>query len=92
MHPVDQFETEGTTLVVLAKDQAEYVPLPALLYPDGKVLTEWSFTEDERAMVARGENLRLWVWVFPQRCGRCGHAQAGKLQPVLLELTDERKG
>jgi hypothetical protein len=81
MIPVEQFETDGTQLVVFAKDQAEYTPLPALVFPDGKVLTEWSFSEEERAAIARGENLRLWIWTF----GRL-------LQPVALEVTDERKG
>lgn len=81
MDPVDQFEVDGTRLVIFAKDQPEYRPLPALLYPDGKVLTEWSFTEEERAAVARGENLRLWIWTGNR-----------PLQPVALEVTDERKG
>lgn len=92
MHPVEQFETPGATLIVIAKDQPEYIPLPALVYPDGKVLTEWSFSEAERAAIARGENLRLWVWVFPRQCGSCGAREAGKLQPVALDVTDERKG
>lgn len=81
MHPVEQFEMEGAQLVVFAKDQAEYVPLPALVFPDGKVLTEWALTEDERAAIGRGENLRLWIWTF----GR-------PLQPVALDVTDERQG
>ena len=81
MVPVEQFETDDARLVVFAKDQPEYTPLPALLFPDGKVLTEWTFTEDERRAIARGENLRLWIWTF----GR-------PLQPVALEVTDERKG
>jgi hypothetical protein len=92
MHPVEQFETDGATLVVIAKDQPEYVPLPALVFEDGKVLTEWGLTEAERLAIAHGENLRLWVWVFPHRCAHCGHVEAGKLQPVALDVTDERKG
>ena len=92
MIPVEQFETDGARRIVIAKDQAEYIPLPALVYPDGKVLTEWQPTEEERAALARGENIRLWVWVFPHRCVCCGAVEAGKLQPVALEVTDERKG
>jgi hypothetical protein len=92
MIPVEQFETDGATLIVIAKDQPEYIPLPALVFPDGKVLTEWSLSEEERAAIARGENLRLWVWVFPRRCAHCGAVEAGKLQPVLLDVTDEWKG
>jgi hypothetical protein len=64
--------------VEIAKDQPEYQTLPALVYTDGKILTEWALTEDERAAIARGENLRLWVWTF----GR-------PLQPIALEVTSE---
>lgn len=79
MQAVEQLEMPGTRAVTFAKDQPEYLPLPALLYADGKILTEWTFSEDERAAVARGENLRLWIWTF------------GKpLQPIALQLTDER--
>jgi len=92
MQPVEQFETAGATLVLIAKDQPEYITLPALVFPDGKVLTEWSLSEAERLAVAHGENVRLWVWVFPHRCPHCHYVEAGKLQPVALELTDERKG
>lgn len=78
MDPVEQVEAEGTTLVTFAKDQPEYIPLPALVYPDGKVLTEWKPTEAERAAIAAGENIRLWIWTF------------GKpLQPVALTVTSE---
>lgn len=79
MQPVEQLEMPGTRAIVIAKDQPEYTPLPALLYDDGKVLTEWAFSEEERAAVAKGENLRLWVWTFGQ-----------PLQPVALQITDER--
>ena len=89
MDPVEQIEAAGTTLVVIAKDQPEYIPLPALVYPDGKILTEWKPTEEERALIAAGENIRLWVWVFPRRCDACGAIEAGKLQPVALAVTSE---
>jgi len=92
MRPVEQFEAEGTTLVLIAKDQPEYLTLPALVFPDGKVLTEWQPSEAERTAIARGENVRLWIWVFPRRCAGCGAVEAGKLQPVVLDVTDERKG
>lgn len=81
MDPVEQFETEGARVVIFVADQPEYQQLPALVFPDGKVLREWCFTEEERAAVAKGENLRLWIWTF----GR-------PLQPIALALTDERKG
>lgn len=80
MEAIEQVEAEGTRAVVFAKDQPEYLPLPALVFPDGRVLTEWRFSEEERAAIARGENLRLWVWTF----GR-------PLQPVALTLTSEQE-
>ena len=64
--------------VVIAKDQPQYDPLPALLYADGKVMTEWSLTEEERLLLVAGERVRLWIWTF----GR-------PLQPVALEITRE---
>lgn len=81
MQAVDQLALPGTEAVTFAKDQPEYLPLPALIYPDGKILTEWSFSEEERAAIARGENLRLWIWTF-----------GDKLQPIALELTNEQQG
>jgi hypothetical protein len=67
--------------VEFAKDQPQYLTLPALVYNDGKILTEWKFTEAERAAIARGENLRLWIWTFGQ-----------PLQPIALEITSEDRG
>lgn len=64
--------------VEIAKYQTEYAPLPALVFRDGKVLTEWELTEDERIRLIRGERLRLWIWT-------CGE----RLQPVALEVTSE---
>lgn len=83
MQAVEQIDIglETARAVTFAKDQPPYDPLPALVYPDGTVLTEWTFTEEERQRIARGENLRLWIWPF----GR-------PLQPVSLEITNEHQG
>lgn len=67
--------------VEIAKDQPQYQTLPALVYNDGKILTEWKLTEDEREAILRGENIRLWIWTF----GR-------PLQPIALEVTSEHRG
>jgi hypothetical protein len=67
---------EPCTVALIAKDQPEYIPLPALVFPDGKIMTEWVLTEEERQRIADGENVRLWVWTF-------GHP----LQPVCLMVT-----
>jgi len=79
MDPVAQFAFGGAVPITLGTNQPEYRPLPALLFPDGRVLTEWTFTEEERAAVARGENLRLWTLTFGQ-----------PFQPVSLQVTDEK--
>jgi hypothetical protein len=68
----------GARFRVIAKDQPQYDPLPALLFPDGRVVTEWEPTEEERARIAAGERIRLSVWTFNS-----------PLQPVLLEVTEE---
>lgn len=59
---------EGTTKIILAESQPEFTPLPALRrHADGVFLTEWAFTDEERALIAAGGVLRFWVWgnVFP---------------------------
>lgn len=72
--------------VVFGANQPEYQPLPALVFPDGRILIEWTFTEEERARIARGENLRHWIWKdFKCACGR-----PRLFEPVQLQVTDER--
>lgn len=80
------------TFVEIAKNQPRYQTLPALCWQDGKVLTEWVLSEEERQRLIRGENLRLWIWCFPTVCERCGLSMAPKLQPVALDVTDEHHG
>jgi hypothetical protein len=64
--------------VEFAKNQPEYQALPALVFQDGRVMTEWALNDEEITRLRRGERLRLWVWTF----GRA-------LQPVALEVTSE---
>ncbi len=71
----------GAKRVVFAKDQPQYTPLPAILFDDGKICTEWRLTEEERTLILNGENLRLWIWTY-------GHP----LQPVALEVTNPENG
>ena len=63
--------------VVYAKDQPEYQPLPVVRIegPEGQVVTRWALSEDERARIAAGQDVYLWICTF-------GKA----LQPVLLEI------
>lgn len=68
---------EGAQLVVIARDQPEYLPLPAAVSPDGCVMTEWELSAEDLAKVVNGGRVRLWVWTFRQ-----------PLQPVMLEVTE----
>ena len=79
----------GARFIVIAKDQPQYEPLPSLVYPDGRVMTEWEPTEEERGRIAKGERVRLSVWMYPQPCGACGVTPRPTLQPVLVEITGE---
>lgn len=69
------------TLVVFAKDQPEYLPLPASVDRDGLAMTEWEPTADELHRLLSGGRLRLWLWTFNR-----------PLQPVMLEVTDPPGG
>lgn len=63
---------------IYGSKQPQYEPLPARLLGgrEGIVVTEWQLTEEERALIARGENIRLAVMTFGEH-----------LQPVHLEIT-----
>jgi hypothetical protein len=64
--------------VEIAKDQPEYQTLPALVYTDGTVLVEYTLSSAERDLIARGENIRVWI-----RTGR------QPLQPIAVCVTSE---
>lgn len=52
---------------IIAKDQPQYIPLPAELVAGPKgavVLTRWTFTSEERARIAAGMDLYLSVLTF----------------------------
>ena len=79
MQPVEQLALGDARAVIIAEHQPPYTPLPALVFPDGRILVEWSFSEEERAAIAKGENLRHWIWTM-----------GSPLQPIALEITNER--
>lgn len=60
--------------VVFAKDQPEYIPLPAFKTGDGMVITRWSLTWRERIRVLFSGSIWLSVLTFN-----------GPLQPVKLD-------
>ena len=91
MKPVDlsaQAADPEPRHIVIAKDQPQYEPLPALVFGDGKVCTEWALTEDERKRLIAGERVRLWIWAHPQVCSVCQTVHPPKLQPVALSITN----
>lgn len=74
------FELEQTAflppheLITYAADQPEYRPLPVvrLTGKEGRVISRWTLTPEERARIAAGEDLYIEMLTFHQ-----------PLQPVL---------
>jgi hypothetical protein len=64
--------------LVFAKDQPQYLPLPAHRAEDGRVVTCWSFAWKERFQVLFGAKLWLGMLTFNQ-----------PLQPVLPQIKRE---
>lgn len=60
MKPV---EFEGHN-VVFAKDQPEYLPLPALKLEDGYVVTCWELTPEEVSNIAVTKRLYIGLMTF----------------------------
>ena len=65
----------GTREVLYAASQRHlgYEPLPSLVTPDGKAVSQWKPSEDELRRLVSGEPITLVVWTFNQ-----------PLQPVCL--------
>lgn len=78
----------GERLVVFAKDQPEYIPLPAAIDERGKVTTEWALTEDEIERLIAGGRIRLEVHTYDPEIGTPGHT----LQPVRLDVVEPECG
>jgi hypothetical protein len=66
--------------VVFAKDQPEYLPLPASVHINGLVTTRWHFGWRERLAILFGTNLYLQVHTF-----------RAPLQPVKLTIGEPLK-
>ncbi len=68
---------EGAVLVVIAKDQPQYMPLPASVSLDGVVMTEWELSAEDLARLLNGGRVRLWQ-----------HTHGTPLQPISLETVE----
>ena len=63
----------GATIQPNSEDQPEYQTLPAIVLPDGRIVSQWRPTEDELKALFAGAPVTLVVWTFRQ-----------PLQPVAL--------
>lgn len=81
MMPIEPIIHEGARLVVFAKDQPQYIPLPASVDDQGCVMTEWELTTEELDRLLCGGRIRLWIHTFHR-----------PLQPVSLEVVDPECG
>jgi hypothetical protein len=54
----------GISEVTLAKNQPQYIPLPALRFQDGLIVTRWNLSWKERIHVLLGGSLFLGVLTF----------------------------
>lgn len=78
MNPVEPSSLHpGARLVIFAKDQPEYIPLPAAVDENGLVMTEWEPTAEELGLLLSGGRIRLWT-----------HTYRTPLQPQKLEVID----
>lgn len=66
MEPVETRlpETRGWTPLVYAKDQPEYLPLPVMRSVDGRVVSRWTLTDEEREAILAGADIFLTVHTF----------------------------
>jgi hypothetical protein len=65
--------------VVFAKNQLEYLPLPALRTAGGTVMSRWSLTIEEHAAIWMGADIFLLSMTYNQ-----------PLQPTAIEIGEER--
>lgn len=84
MHPVDpcvptQYLPTESRAVVIAKngktvEGGDVDPLPSIRTPDGKVITRWTLSDDERSRILKGEDVYLTIWSH------------GSIHPVALSV------
>lgn len=74
MEIIPGFELPEHEVVIYAKDQPEYIPLPMWKGPDGLRISRWKLTWRERMDIFLGGSLWLRVLTFDR-----------PLQPVMIE-------
>lgn len=90
MTPVEPTIHEGAQLVVFAKDQKEYIPLPASVDPSGLVMTEWEPTAEELERLLCGGRIRVWMHhaIGAQMCQTCHTVTPRLLTPMSIEAIE----
>lgn len=76
----------GTREAVFGKGQPQYIPLPALVTPDGRVVSVWEPNPGDLALLNAGAPITLTVWhkTFEHVCPCCGERRDHLLHPVQL--------
>jgi len=75
---LDSEDRWGVSEITFAKDQPQYIPLPALKFQDGLVVTRWSLSWRERISVLFGGSVFLGLLTFN-----------GPLQPIRISTSVE---
>lgn len=66
---------DGTRDVAYAEHQPEYITLPSLQTPDGRVITQWQFEPNELELLKNGVPVTLVLHTF-----------GNPLQPIILTV------
>lgn len=61
---LDSEDRWGVSEVTFAKDQPEYIPLPALKFQDGLVVTRWGLSWRERLTLLFGGSVYLGMLTY----------------------------
>jgi len=61
---LDSEDRWGVSEIVFAKDQPQYIPLPALKFQDGLVVTRWSLSLWERIQVLLGGSVYVGLLTY----------------------------
>jgi hypothetical protein len=94
MTPVEPALHDGAHLVVFAKDQPQYTPLPASVDANGVVMTEWEPTAEELNRLLCGGRIRMWLHhaISVDSCPKC-HADVPRLlNPMSIEVIEPECG
>jgi hypothetical protein len=54
----------GVSEITFAKDQPQYIPLPALRFQDGLVVTRWKMSWKERIQILFGSSVYLGLLTY----------------------------